>query len=352
MMDISPLGIAVAVVSFLSFLIVSSLLRRYSKSVGSRGKSKFPIFDVLREHEYPWTETMASPESLKRSMEFQHKPSDVFVLTVPKTGTTWLMQICHILRGGDMNFEDIYQVTPWPQISWDLDINLSDQHGLTPRVFKTHQPLRCYAKTPGKYIITLREPERVCKSFWAFMRGKQIPFALVSLNEFWNTPSSYRDRFGSSNISLWRAYVEFWKCRHLDDILVLVFEDLVKDPKKWIPVIADFMGIPSSPTLVARVADMSSKEFMAKHQEKYDESWAHQRLIEVGRLSLDQTEQSRPSPHITSGNHGEFTVESKMEFDRVWKERVYAKTGLRSYTELQDSCREALMEKYGRLLKK
>jgi len=346
-MDIFECGIAL-VVTFCCLLIAWYLLRRYSKVVGSKGESKFPIFDVLREHEYPWTETMGSPESLKRSMEFKHKLSDVFVLTVPKTGTTWLMQICHILRGGDMNFEDIYQVTPWPQISWDLDINLSDQHGLTPRVFKTHQPLRCYAKTPGKYIVTVREPERVCKSFWAFMRGKRIPFSLVSLNEFWNTPSSYRDRCSSSNISLWRAYVEFWKCAQLDNVLVLVFEDLVEDPKKWIPVIADFMDVPCSPTLVARVAEMSSKEFMAKHQEKYDESWAHKRLLEVGRLAMDQMDQSRPSPHVTTGNHGEFTDESKREFDRVWKERVYANTGLKSYSELQESCRVVLKEKYAR----
>jgi len=344
-------GIAVVVVTILAF-ILPTIIQRYSKVVEPKVKSEFPIFEVLREHEYPWTETMGSPESVKRSMEFEHKPSDVFVLTVPKTGTTWLMQICHALRGGDMNFEDIYQVTPWPQIAWDLDISLSDQYGLTPRVFKTHQPLRCYAKTPGKYIVTVREPERVCKSFWAFMRGKQIPFSLVPLNEFWNTPSSYRDRLCSSNIRMWSAYVEFWKCAHLDNVLLLVFEDLVKDPKKWIPVIAEFMGIPCSPALLARVAEMSSKEFMAKHEEKYDESWTHKRLLEVGRLALDQMDQSRPSSHVTEGNHGEFTVESKREFDRVWKERVYKKTGLRSYSEFQESCRVVLMEKYGRLLKK
>jgi len=312
---------------------------------------KFPIYNILREHEYPWTETMSSAESLRRSMEFKHKPSDIFVLTVPKTGTTWLMQMCHLIRGGEMDFEDIYQVTPWPQVSWDLDISLSDQRGLTPRVFKTHQPLRCYAKTSGKYIVTVRQPESVCKSFWSFMRGKQIPFSLVSLDEFWNTPSSYRDRFGSSNISLWRAYAEFWKCRHLENVLVLVFEDLVKDPKKWIPVIADFMGIPCSPKLVDRVAEMSSKKFMAKHSEKFDESWSYKRLMEVGRVSAETAEQAKQSSHVTDGKHGEFSVKSKREFDRVWKERMYVKTGMKTYSDMQVSLREALMEKYSGFLK-
>jgi len=43
---------------------------------------------------------------------FNPGQKDVVLNTQPKTGTTWLQVICHFLRGGDANYEDIYEVVP------------------------------------------------------------------------------------------------------------------------------------------------------------------------------------------------------------------------------------------------
>ena len=44
---------------------------------------------------------------------FRPRPSDVFVVTYPKSGTTWMTQICQMLRRGDINFGKITEVCPW-----------------------------------------------------------------------------------------------------------------------------------------------------------------------------------------------------------------------------------------------
>ena len=57
-----------------------------------------------------------STESLRRGLALRARPTDIFVATAPKTGTTLLQQALHQLRappGGDMNFYDLYQVSPW-----------------------------------------------------------------------------------------------------------------------------------------------------------------------------------------------------------------------------------------------
>ena len=42
--------------------------------------------------------SMHTAESVRRGREFSPQPTDVFVVTFPKCGTTWVAQIVHALR--------------------------------------------------------------------------------------------------------------------------------------------------------------------------------------------------------------------------------------------------------------
>ena len=67
-------------------------------------------------------------------INFKPRSDDVFVVTAPKCGTTWMQQILHQLRsGGDMSFEDICDVVPYIELAYDVEIDLEAEHKFQPR---------------------------------------------------------------------------------------------------------------------------------------------------------------------------------------------------------------------------
>ena len=133
-----------------------------------------------------------SAAGVEQALALAVRPTDIFVTTAPKTGTTWLTQVLspasrcvrgflsavvvcvadqvlHQLRtGGDMEFDDIYQVVPWPPLCYDLGMDCNMDQKAFPRVFKTHQ--RLSAVNPGgKYLCTVRDPVKTMISWWNFL---------------------------------------------------------------------------------------------------------------------------------------------------------------------------------------
>ena len=104
-------------------------------------------------HQKPFTHAAFSAESAMWAAAFEPRPSDVFILTAPKTGTTWLQMLCHTLRTSGLHteFEDIYQVAPWDQLAWDLGQDLDAEQVAKPRLFKTH--LRFLIETNVYYTM-------------------------------------------------------------------------------------------------------------------------------------------------------------------------------------------------------
>ena len=99
-----------------------------------------------------------SRESLERGTypKFITRPGDVFIVTYPKCGTTWVQHILHGLRsGGSMEFGEITEVSPWDTIAHLLGQNVNDEQrdaaGVvhTPRLFKSHEPFEKVGRTEG-----------------------------------------------------------------------------------------------------------------------------------------------------------------------------------------------------------
>lgn len=71
---------------------------------------------------------------------YQPRKGDVFIVGLPKSGTTWLQQIVHQLRTkGDENFKDIYGVTCFiPTENDQGNFNVNAEQVCNPRIYKFH----------------------------------------------------------------------------------------------------------------------------------------------------------------------------------------------------------------------
>ena len=268
------------------------------------------------------------------------RPSDVFVTTAPKTGTTLLTQVLHQLRcPGDMDFDDIYQVVPWPPLSWDLGLDCDGDQRAEPRVFKTHQRLAAINRG-GRYLCAIRDPVATTISNFKFLgpAGKNIPplRQYTSVSEFVLNADAFVTSGMGFGASLWEYYVEFYKCRLLENVLVIVFEEMQSNLRSLLPHIAKFagLGVAEDAALLDHVAEMCTKKTMMQHVEKFDESWSFERLKALGRMP--DPSGFVPAPRVTAGHSDALSNEALAWLDEQWTRQVTPHTGHATYADMAE----------------
>jgi len=149
-------------------------------------------------------------------------------------------------------------------------------------------------------------------------------------------------RFGAS---LWDYYLEYWKLRKQENVLIICYEDLEIETKRFIPLIASFMKLPSpSEDLIALVLDRSSKQFMTKHNSVFNESWVHKKLIEMGR-------HEDPSQFVAAERIGEsepVNEEVQKLLQGKWEE-LMKETGCETYSAFREKIRKITEERFAEL---
>lgn len=285
-------------------------------------------------------DSMMSKESVRRAVEeFKTKPTDIIVATFPKTGTTLVTWICHLLRTKaapieEQQFETLYEVVPWPTLSWDIgyDPNLQASH-YVPRVFKSH--LRMASIYPGcKYVVTIRDPAKTTLSFYNFFLAKKVPFLVTYddngeadvkmdvstfLTEMPFVQGSPQTPTSNLRASIWDYYAEYHALLECPSVLILVYEDFLTDKIKQIEELSKFMGISNETNLVERVDSMSTKEFMAQHMSKFDEPYERAKALNrAGDIS-----QLAPGAKVALKAHKqEFNENATKFFEDRWTETM------------------------------
>ncbi|XP_002412224.3 amine sulfotransferase [Ixodes scapularis] len=179
-------------------------------------------------------------EVLRSALSYKPHPGDVFIVTYPKCGTTWMQYIVHYIytNGAPItSVEDFLRRQPW--------LERVGAEGLTglPRpgsAIKSHMPYdQDRVSKHAKYIYVARNPYDCCVSF--FNHFKHFPvhrFEDGTFEEFFELFMLGEVDFGSyfDHLLSWYGH------RDEPNVLFMTYEDLKQDTRFWIQKVADFLG--------------------------------------------------------------------------------------------------------------
>ncbi len=290
-----------------------------------QGPARRPeTIDELRERLHYFR----SAESDRYADRMASRPTDVFIATYPKCGTTLLQQMVHTLRThGDMSFEEITAVVPWLESAWDIGIDPEAEQTARPRVFKTH---RTAAGLPssGRFIHMTRDPLDVADSFYRFFSGWAFEAGSISLDEF----ATGMILEGTKAGRYWDHLLSWWPRRREPNVLFLTYEDFLADPLTVIQQVAALLEIGLDPELSEITQQNTGLEFMRKHYRRFDDHLLrrHRDPIlglpadgETLKVSLANTQRHRLSAPVQD------------LFARRWEETIGRQLGIPDYLTLR-----------------
>ncbi|MBN2197025.1 MAG: sulfotransferase domain-containing protein [Polyangiaceae bacterium] len=200
------------------------------------------------------------------SLRHRSRPDDLFLVTYPKSGTTILQVMVHVLRGGSLDdCEHIGERVLWFEIAATRRPDLLESQP-SPRCFKSHLlPYRL--PRAARVIYLVRDVEDVALSYFKYRTGA------LGTNE---TLDEFVDRFARGKIpwGSWAEHVAAW-ARHRDEprVLWLEFGELVRDRRGHAERIADFAGFDLGDQRESRIAaavEATSLDTMRRQWQKLD----------------------------------------------------------------------------------
>lgn len=208
------------------------------------------------------------------------RPSDVFLVTYPKSGTVWLsLLVANVLKGSS---DEQLDINSW--VKYVPDINEQYfKHGTlhtydalaSPRIFSVHAP---YDRCLKRAVYMMRDPRDVAVSYWHFRRLTEVDFTL-SLGEFIATDEQWPGR--------WEDHVSGWLRRqHSHDLLLLRYEDLQRDTGGTLKRVLEFCGVDYTVAQIERAVEASSFEALQAMESKvrFAEAVRPGRFVRRGKI--------------------------------------------------------------------
>src|SRR5215475_574125 len=156
-------------------------------------------------------------------------PQDVFIMTLPKCGTNWMMQICHqLIWRGEGEFDHVHDVIPWPDIKamprfmhrYAIPLEQADHWKSSPekkRVIKTHFSWDLLPHSEeARYIAVVRDPKDVFVSSYFFIKDGIYGPAMPSVDTWYKMFLSGKSLLGTS----WPEHTaSYWAQRNRPNVL-------------------------------------------------------------------------------------------------------------------------------------
>ncbi|MEA5511736.1 sulfotransferase domain-containing protein [Crocosphaera sp. UHCC 0190] len=211
-------------------------------------------------------------EGFTSALNYQAQPSDIFIVTYPKCGTTWTQYIVWLIQhnGEPLSAsKKIEDDIPHLEEVGKEKIEILPQ----PRVIKTHFPYNLTPYHPqAKYIYIARNPFDCAVSFYHHTRGfiKHYNFAEGSFEDFFECFIKGEVDFGDYFDHL----VPWYKHKDEHNVLFLTYENMKIEPKNAIIDIINFLGKAykdriKNEEILNKIIINSSLENMKKDQQRW-----------------------------------------------------------------------------------
>lgn len=228
------------------------------------------------DHASAWTADLSrTARFLQGYLSFHPRSADLFISSYPRSGTTWMQYIVHVLvNDGDTGFEHISQVVPWFERNLSLGRVCAEDYATLgdPRVFKSHLPLR-WLPNGARYIYVERDGRDVALSYFHFYRS-HLGYT-ASFEDFFESFLQGRLQYGS----WFKHRAGFHQLAHHPRLLLVRYEDLLTNLGREMGRIARFCGLQLTPERLEFLASKCSFAQMKSQQQRFDHT-AGERLAQ------------------------------------------------------------------------
>ncbi|XP_046518583.1 sulfotransferase 1C4-like [Equus quagga] len=201
---------------------------------------------------------------------FQAKPDDLVIASYPKAGTTWTQEIVDLIQNdGDIKKSRRAPIQlRQPFLEWVKPTcsGIDQANAMpSPRTLKTHLPVQLlppsFWEKNCKIIYVARNAKDNMVSYYYFQRmNKGLPDP-GSWDEYFETFLAGKVVWGS-----WYDHVKgWWRKKDSHPILYLFYEEMMKDPKREIRKVMEFLGKDLKEEILDKIVYNTSFDVMKKN---------------------------------------------------------------------------------------
>jgi len=266
---------------------------------GKGGQIKFPIFI-----------SQADMDLIEK--EFVVKDGDVFIVTYPRSGTTWTEQMVHLLvNKGEQGEQRLTDAVPWLETLPHRPNSMIEFLEAMPqrRLFTSHLPYPLMPhidNTTAKIVYVARNPKDVAISTYFHNQSKGV---------YEGSWDEYFQLFLYSDVGFGPYFdhvLPWWQASQKDkNILFLMYENMKHDHAGNVAKLASFLDIQADSQLIETVVRLSSFQSMTSNE----------------TTNFDWIPQKADKPkHFRKGDIGDwrnhFSPEQSQQMDSIFMKKM------------------------------